>query len=363
MAFREVERVHHHARGAEAALQAVVLLERLLHRVQRAVGLGHALDGHQVGAFCLHCNNRAALDRAAVHEHGAGAALGGVAADVGAGEPQVLADVGDEQGARLDFRGNGLAVDLHGYFDCHAVLLGGKILARIICATRMRLLIVEDDAPLASGLQRILEAEGHAVDVTLARRGRGARRVAREVRPGDPGHRPAADGRLRGAAAAARVGAGQERPDAGAGAHRARRGRGPRARPRPRRRRLHGEALRHAGADRAGARAAAPLAGARRAAHRARAADARHGRQKGILEKRAPGARGARVGGARSAARARWRRSCRRRRSSRRWRAGATISRPTRSRSTSRACARSSSRPASSIRTVRGFGYMLEEFK
>jgi two-component system OmpR family response regulator len=30
----------------------------------------------------------------------------------------------------------------------------------------VRLLIVEDDAPLASGLQRILEAEGHAVDVT-----------------------------------------------------------------------------------------------------------------------------------------------------------------------------------------------------
>ena len=30
----------------------------------------------------------------------------------------------------------------------------------------MRLLIVEDDAPLASGLRRILEAEGHAVDLT-----------------------------------------------------------------------------------------------------------------------------------------------------------------------------------------------------
>jgi len=29
----------------------------------------------------------------------------------------------------------------------------------------MRLLIVEDDAPLASGLRRMLEAEGHAVDV------------------------------------------------------------------------------------------------------------------------------------------------------------------------------------------------------
>jgi two-component system, OmpR family, response regulator len=38
----------------------------------------------------------------------------------------------------------------------------------------MRLLIVEDDAPLASGLRRILEAEGHAVDVT----GRGEEAVS-----------------------------------------------------------------------------------------------------------------------------------------------------------------------------------------
>src|SRR6185436_12452257 len=36
----------------------------------------------------------------------------------------------------------------------------------IIRNPSMRLLIVEDDAPLASGLSRILEAEGHAVDVT-----------------------------------------------------------------------------------------------------------------------------------------------------------------------------------------------------
>ena len=56
----------------------------------------------------------------------------------------------------------------------------------------MRLLIVEDDAPLASGLRRILEAEGHAVDVTGARRGGGARRLAGALRPGDPRHRPAA---------------------------------------------------------------------------------------------------------------------------------------------------------------------------
>src|SRR3954465_8785551 len=36
----------------------------------------------------------------------------------------------------------------------------------LIIGIPMRLLIVEDDAPLASGLSRILEAEGHAVDVT-----------------------------------------------------------------------------------------------------------------------------------------------------------------------------------------------------
>jgi two-component system OmpR family response regulator len=44
----------------------------------------------------------------------------------------------------------------------------------------MRLLIVEDDAPLASGLQRILESEGHAVD--LAARGEDAMHAAAQAR-------------------------------------------------------------------------------------------------------------------------------------------------------------------------------------
>jgi hypothetical protein len=50
-----------------------------------------------------------------------------VTADVRAGKPQVFTDIGDEERALLDFRGNGLAVHLHGYLDGHAVLLGGKI--------------------------------------------------------------------------------------------------------------------------------------------------------------------------------------------------------------------------------------------
>src|SRR5260221_10237826 len=40
------------------------------------------------------------------------------------------------------------------------------MLARGVSSESMRLLIVEDDAPLASGLRRMLEGEGYAVDVT-----------------------------------------------------------------------------------------------------------------------------------------------------------------------------------------------------
>jgi len=44
----------------------------------------------------------------------------------------------------------------------------------------MRILIVEDDPSLASGLSRILEAEGYAVDVTS--RGEDAVQAARQER-------------------------------------------------------------------------------------------------------------------------------------------------------------------------------------
>ena len=163
----------------------------------------------------------------------------------------------------------------------------------------MRLLIVEDDAPLASGLVPHPGGRGPRRRRDRARRGRRARRLAGAFRPGDPRHRPAAHGRLRGAAAPARGG----KADSCPGAHGARRGRGPGARPRPRRRRLHGEAVRHAGAHRPGARAPAPLAGARRPAHRARPARARHGGAARFPAQRAARARGARMGGARGAAR------------------------------------------------------------
>jgi hypothetical protein len=48
----------------------------------------------------------------AVHVHGAGAALRGVAADVGAGQAQVLADEFDEQGLGRHVARHVAAVDL-----------------------------------------------------------------------------------------------------------------------------------------------------------------------------------------------------------------------------------------------------------
>jgi hypothetical protein len=120
----EVDRVHHHSRGAEAALQAVMLLERRLHRVQGAVRLRHALDGQYVGALGLHRQHRTRLHGFAVHLHRASAALGGVAADVSAGEAKLLANERHQKGSRFDLGRNGLSVDLHGYFHCHVASFG-----------------------------------------------------------------------------------------------------------------------------------------------------------------------------------------------------------------------------------------------
>ena len=58
-------------------------------------------------------NTRAGLHRLAVDMHHAGAALRGVAAHMGAGEPQVLAQELHQQGARIDVTGDGLAVHRH----------------------------------------------------------------------------------------------------------------------------------------------------------------------------------------------------------------------------------------------------------
>jgi two-component system OmpR family response regulator len=133
----------------------------------------------------------------------------------------------------------------------------------IIRNPSMRLLIVEDDAPLASGLSRILEAEGHAVDVT--ERGEDAVLAASQEHFDlvilDIGL-PRMDGyevlrRLRAAEKPIPVLVLTARDAV----------EGPGARPGHRRRRLHGEALRDAGAH--GAACARSCGARRRTAARA----------------------------------------------------------------------------------------------
>src|SRR6516162_5924055 len=69
----------------------MVLAKCLLHRVQWSVRFREPLDGENIGAIELPGEHGARLHRLAVHVHHAGATLGGVAAHMGAGEPQMFA--------------------------------------------------------------------------------------------------------------------------------------------------------------------------------------------------------------------------------------------------------------------------------
>ena len=68
----------------------------------QAAALREALDRRHLGAGGLEREYGAALHRAAVDEHRAGAALARVAADVSAGQPQPVAQRMDEQRPPLD---------------------------------------------------------------------------------------------------------------------------------------------------------------------------------------------------------------------------------------------------------------------
>ena len=108
-------RGHQHPRRAEAAMERVQLVEPLLDRVEPAVVL-ERFDGADLVALAHRGERRARLHRLAVHQHHAGAAVRGVAAPVGAGQPGRIADVVDEQLARLDVARDRLAVDVDRQF-------------------------------------------------------------------------------------------------------------------------------------------------------------------------------------------------------------------------------------------------------
>src|SRR6266705_961496 len=92
---------HDHAGRAEAALQAMLVPERLLQGMQRR-SLGQALDRRDLRPIGLDGEDRAGLHAVAVELDGTRATVAGVATDMGPGQPRQLADVLHEQQPRFD---------------------------------------------------------------------------------------------------------------------------------------------------------------------------------------------------------------------------------------------------------------------
>src|ERR1044071_5259795 len=107
----QIGRAHDHAGGTEPALQAVMLAERGLHRMELAA-VGEPLDRRDLGAIGLDREHRAGLDRLAVDVHGARAALARIAADVGARETEGAAPGFEQPGGGRTLERMSLSIDL-----------------------------------------------------------------------------------------------------------------------------------------------------------------------------------------------------------------------------------------------------------
>ena len=92
----------------------MLFVEGVLNGVQGA-GVGQAFDGLDIAAFALHREVGAALDGLAVNVHRAGAAVAGLAADVGAGQAHLFAQEVNQQGTRLHRLFHALAIEGHGH--------------------------------------------------------------------------------------------------------------------------------------------------------------------------------------------------------------------------------------------------------
>ena len=122
-AAQQFLRGQQHAGRTEAALQRVALLEGLL-QVGDLAGVRHAFDGLDRGAVALRRQHQAAAHDHAVDPHRAGAADAVLAADMAAGQHEIVAQEIDQGLARIDRLGDGLAV--HRQRDVAAMLAHGR---------------------------------------------------------------------------------------------------------------------------------------------------------------------------------------------------------------------------------------------
>src|SRR5436190_15144214 len=102
------EQAHHRQyepRGAEPTLQAVRLVKRLLHRVQRLAVAGEAFDRGHLVALGLDREHETRPHGRAVEQHGAASAHAVLASDVSSGQAEVVAEMVGKQATRIAWRG------------------------------------------------------------------------------------------------------------------------------------------------------------------------------------------------------------------------------------------------------------------
>jgi hypothetical protein len=101
--------------------------------------LGEAFDGEDFAAIGLDGEHRAALDGLTVHMNSAGAAKRGLASDMRTGESGDIAEIVDEEQARLHVMGIFFPVDGEIYGSFH-----GGFAQRILTITQVRYSPIED---------------------------------------------------------------------------------------------------------------------------------------------------------------------------------------------------------------------------
>ena len=104
--FEQRRRGHQQAGRADAALRRAMRQEGLLQRRQRRAA--KAFDRAHAASLGRGGRHQAGADRLAVEQHRAGAAIAGVAADLGAGQPEMVAQHRRQPCHRMDARRNRL---------------------------------------------------------------------------------------------------------------------------------------------------------------------------------------------------------------------------------------------------------------
>jgi hypothetical protein len=107
-----------------------MLAEGFLHRVQRRAIGRKALDGLDLVAVGHDSERGAGFDRLAVEMHDTGPALRGVAADMGARQPEIFPQKLDQKGTRVDIGVYGVTVhDQRDFSHQHSLELHCRISA------------------------------------------------------------------------------------------------------------------------------------------------------------------------------------------------------------------------------------------